>query len=77
MSSIVESKAAKLLQEKKIRKEVETEKRTHFVVEGTSGEHSVIFDKVKKEWNCDCSYNTLKGKTCSHIVAAQAIMART
>lgn len=76
MGSIVADKAEKLLQGNKVRKEVETDKRVHFVVEGTSGEHSVIFDKVKKDWSCDCSYNTLKQKTCSHIVAAEAVMTK-
>ena len=77
MSSIVDSKAEKLIMENKVRKEVETDKRAHFSVQGESGEHSVIFDKAKGEWSCDCSYNTLKGKTCSHIVASRKIMART
>ena len=77
MTSIVVDKAEKLVQEKKIRKEVETDKRAHFVVQGTLEEHSVIFDKMKNEWSCDCSYNTLKRKICSHIVAAQTVMAKT
>ena len=74
MTSIVVSKAEKLIQEGKVKKEVETEKRAHFTVEGTSEQHSVIFDKIKNEWTCDCSYNTLKGRVCSHILACQKIM---
>lgn len=77
MASIVSDKAEKLVKENKVRKVVETDKRAHFVVQGSEEEHSVIFDKVKNEWNCDCSYNTLKRKMCSHIAAAQSIMAGT
>jgi len=77
MTSIVESKADRLIEENKVKKEVETDKRAHFLVEGTTEKHSVIFDKAKNKWNCDCSYNTLKGKICSHIIASQKIMART
>ena len=75
MASIIVSKAEKLVQENKVKREVENEKRAHFAVEGETEVHSVIFDKLKNEWTCDCSYNTLKGKTCSHIMASQKIMA--
>lgn len=77
MTSIIASKAEKLIEENKVKKEVETDKRVHFIVEGTEENHSVIFDKAKKEWNCDCNYNTLKRKTCSHIVASQKIFEKS
>jgi hypothetical protein len=77
VSSIIVGKAEKLIQEGKVKKEVETENRMHFTVEGTSEVHSIMFDKTKEKWSCDCSYNTLKGRVCSHIVACQKIMART
>ncbi|HLC39264.1 MAG TPA: SWIM zinc finger family protein [archaeon] len=76
MGSIVVSKAEKLLLEKKVKKEVETDKRAHFSVEGETSRHSVIFDKAKNRWSCDCSYNTLQGKICSHIVASKMILSK-
>jgi len=76
MVSIVAGKAEKLVEEGKVKKEVETDKRVHFKVQGETEVHSVIFDKMKGEWNCDCSYNTLKRRICSHIIASQKIMAR-
>ena len=77
MTSIIDSKAERLVQENKVRMEIDTDKRAHFIVQGTEENHSVIFDKVKKEWNCDCSYNTLKGKTCSHILASRIILEKS
>jgi hypothetical protein len=77
MTSIVESKAERLIKENKVRKEVETDKRAHFVVQGTEESHSVIFDKAKNEWSCDCSYNTLKRKLCSHILASMKILEKS
>ena len=53
----------------KVKKEIDTEKRVYFTVEGKSESHSVIFDKGKKEFKCDCKFNSLHQKRCSHIVA--------
>jgi uncharacterized Zn finger protein len=55
----------------KVKKDVETEKRIYFKVEGETEEHSVIFDKNKKSFICDCSYFSLKFKECSHIHAVK------
>jgi len=71
ISARILAKAEKLLQDGKVKKEVETAKRIHFSVVGTDENHSVIFDKTKNEFTCDCSYNSLKGKVCSHIVASK------
>jgi hypothetical protein len=57
-----------------VKKEIETHKRIHFSVVGTEETHSVIYDKEKNEWTCDCRYSTLHNKTCSHIVASQKIL---
>lgn len=70
-SEKIKAKAEQLIQEKKVKKELETDRRIHFSVAGTDENHSVIFDKIKNKWSCDCSYNTLKRKICSHIVASQ------
>ncbi len=60
----------KILFEKgKVTKDIDTEKRTYFTVEGESEKHSVIFEKEKKKWKCDCQYNSLHQKTCSHAYA--------
>jgi hypothetical protein len=74
ISARIRAKAEQLVQDKKVKKEIETNKRIHFSVVGTEETHSVIFDKGKNKWSCDCSYNSLKNKTCSHIVASQNIL---
>ncbi len=66
-----EDKAAKLLGEKKIEKNVETDKRIHFTVIGDTEAHSVIFDKEKKRFSCDCKFFALQEKECSHILACK------
>lgn len=53
----------------KVKKEIDAEKRIYFTVEGESEKHSVIFEKGKKEWKCDCKYNSLHHRRCSHIFA--------
>ncbi len=53
----------------KVTKEIDSERRTYFTVEGDSEEHSVIFEKEEKEWKCDCKYNSLHQKQCSHVFA--------
>jgi hypothetical protein len=74
VSARIRAKAERLVQDKKVKKEVETHKRVHFSVIGTEETHSVIYDKEKDEWTCSCSYNSLKNKTCSHIVSAQLLL---
>jgi hypothetical protein len=74
VSKEVREKAFRLLRENKVKKDIETDKRIHFTVQGETEEHSVIYDKVKKEWNCDCIYLTLKEKMCSHILAAKLFL---
>ena len=51
----------------KVTKDLDTEKRTYFTVEGESEKHSVIFEKEKKEFECDCKFNSLHHKRCSHV----------
>lgn len=67
----IEDKGRLLAEQGKVRKELETSKRIHFKVEGTKEPHSVIFDKETNEWNCDCRWGSLKGRKCSHIIAAE------
>lgn len=54
----------------KVKKELETNQRIHFTVQGKTDIHYVIFEKEKKEWKCDCPYFSLHEKKCSHILAA-------
>ncbi len=53
----------------KVTKDIDTEKRIYFVVQGESGEHSVIYEKEKKEFKCDCKFNSLHDRKCSHVFA--------
>lgn len=71
ISREIEEKGLQLFKEGKAIKEVETDKRIHFRVMGETENHSVIFDKERNKWKCDCSWNTLKKKECSHILACQ------
>ena len=67
----IPEKARRLVEEGKVSKEVETDKRTHYKVVGETDTHSVIFDKRKDDWSCDCRYSALQNKKCSHITACK------
>ena len=67
----IREKAFKLLRENRVKKELETNLRIHFAVEGETEVHDVIFDKVRKIWSCDCRYFALHQKECSHILACK------
>jgi len=58
---------------RKIRIDAETEKAAYFIVPGTE-EHHVRYNKVKKDWNCDCRFFSVLMKPCSHILAARKYM---
>ena len=65
-----DDKAKKLISEGKVSLDMNTVKRIFFTVTSTEP-HSVFFDKDRVEWQCDCRYNAVKSKTCSHILAAK------
>jgi hypothetical protein len=73
ISKEIRKKGYQIFNESKIEKDFETGKRIHFLVEGESEKHSVIFDKEKNEFICDCKFSTLKEKECSHIHAARLL----
>jgi hypothetical protein len=62
-------KAFKLLRERRVKKDLETDLRIHFSVKGETEMHGVIFDKIKNAWSCDCRYFSLHQKECSHILS--------
>jgi len=66
-----------LFKQGKVKKEIETDKRIHFTVDTDSKNHSVIYDKIKGDWSCDCSYYSLKFKDCSHIIACRLFLERS
>ena len=68
-SQEVMQKGREIFNTGKVEKEVETAKRIHFKVQGETEEHSVIYDKGKKTFECDCRYASLKAGMCSHIYA--------
>ncbi len=76
MNSLVK-KARKLLSEGKVNRILETERRIHFKVIGQTETHSVIFDKEKNSWSCDCKFSTLSEKNCSHIIAAKLFLKKS
>ena len=54
-----------------VKKDYETDRNKAFTVTNTEkkNKHSVIFKIEKKEWSCDCTWNSLKETHCSHIKA--------
>ncbi|MEM5869846.1 MAG: hypothetical protein QXR09_01620 [Candidatus Aenigmatarchaeota archaeon] len=74
ISDEIKKKAKKLFEEGKVKKEIETEKRIHFKVQGETEMHSVIFEKISRNFFCDCTYFTLKEKNCSHIEAVKLFL---
>jgi hypothetical protein len=70
-SDEISKKASSIVQSGGVTKDVETDKRIHFKVRGETEMHSVIYDKTKSSWECDCRYYTLKGRLCSHVLAAK------
>ncbi len=73
VSQSILEKGKKLVEEKRVMKDVDSEKRIHFKVLGDTEEHIVIYDKNKNTYECDCSFNTLKYKECSHIVGCKIV----
>jgi hypothetical protein len=73
ISKKIKEKAYLLLSRGKVTKELETEKRIHFKVLSREA-HSVIFDKEKNIWKCDCRFFALKQRACSHILAANLFL---
>ena len=55
----------------KVKKDLENDRRTFFTIETKNGDKSIIFDKVKNKWSCDCQFFSLKLSDCSHIKAAK------
>jgi len=74
VSKEVKIKGYTLFNEGKVRKEVETDKRIHFKVQGEIETHSVIFDKEKNEFICDCKFSSLKRGICSHAYAIKLLL---
>jgi hypothetical protein len=77
MISRIKEKALELLREGKVKKELETSRRIHFSVIGDTEVHFVIYDKQRKEFNCDCMYMTLHRKMCSHALAAKYFLEKS
>ena len=71
MSKDIRIKGRQLFEEGKVVKELETDKRVHFKVVGETDTHSIIFDKERGKFSCDCKFSTLHNKICSHIIASQ------
>jgi len=76
VSKDVKEKGALLLREGKVKKEIETDKRIHFKVQGETEEHSVIFDKAKGELICDCKWSSLKKGVCSHAYCVMLLLGK-
>lgn len=71
ISREVRKKGYLLFKKGKVKKELETDKRIHFRVIGETDIHSVIFDKERNEFSCDCKWSSLKQTICSHVYAVK------
>ncbi len=71
VSKKTERKGYWLYKQGKVKKDLETDKRIHFIVQSNEKEHFVIFDKLKQKFSCDCDFFSLHFKTCSHIIASK------
>ncbi len=69
----VERKARRILREGRVRLDFKSEKRIYFTVYSREV-HSVIFDRERNEFNCDCKYFSVKQKECSHIIACKLLI---
>jgi len=69
----IEKKARKLFREGRVRLDFESEKRIYFTVYSRDV-HSVIYDKEKNDFKCDCKYFSVKQKECSHIKACKLLL---
>lgn len=72
VSKEVRAKGLRLFREGRVKKEMDSERRTYFNVDGETEKHSVIHDKAGEKWSCDCKYSSMKGRECSHIYACKA-----
>lgn len=63
-----------IYKENRVKKDMENDKRIYFSIETNKRMHSVIFDKIKNSFTCDCEFFSLKFKKCSHIYAAELFM---
>jgi uncharacterized Zn finger protein len=70
ISKRTERKGYWIFKDGKVKKDIETDRRIHFLVKGKK-DHFVIFDKIKNEFSCDCEFYSLHLKSCSHIIASQ------
>lgn len=71
VSKEVREKGIRLFREGRVKKELDTDRRVHFVVQGETETYSVIFGKARNVWSCDCKYNSMKSRECSHIYACK------
>lgn len=67
----VKRKAAKLFAGGRVRKQMDTDRRAYFEVRGETEKHSVVFDKTRNAWSCDCKFSSMMDRECSHIAACK------
>ncbi len=58
-----------------VKKDYETSRTIAFTV-GKDEKHSVMYNKTKHEWSCDCRWFSMKSTYCSHILAVHLYLQR-
>lgn len=71
ISKEIREKGMRLFREGRVRKDMDSDRRTYFIVQGETEKHSVIHDKATGKWSCDCKYSSMKGRECSHVYACK------
>ena len=71
ISQDIREKGKRLCAEGKVRKTMDTDRRTYYDVEGETEKHSVIHDKTRGDWSCSCKYFSMRDRECSHIYASK------
>jgi len=71
ISKEIREKGIRLFRQGQVEKDMSTEKRVYYTVRGETEKHSVIFDKTRSAWSCDCKFHSMKGRECSHIYACK------
>ena len=65
-------KANRLLKEKRVELEFETDNNIFYKVKGYTDTHTTKYNKRKKLWTCNCRSGGIKPQeNCSHIKASQ------
>ena len=71
VSQSVKNKGTRFLLDGKVKEDMDSKRRKYFTVQSENDTYSVILDKLQQIWSCDCKFNSMKQRECSHIYACK------